>query len=71
MRKRAYVYIWLGHSVVQHKLIEHCKSTIIKNTFLKCQAIQSPTVNLNKKPKQKGTKYVDQVLRAQVCQKKN
>ena len=30
MRKRMYKYVWLGHSAVQQKLTEHCKSTITK-----------------------------------------
>ena len=28
-QKVIYVYIWPGHFIVQHKLIEHCKSTLI------------------------------------------
>ena len=29
VRKRMYVYVWLGYFAVQQKLTEHCKSTII------------------------------------------
>ena len=43
VRKRMYIYIrvyryshvWLGHFVVQQKLTEHCKSTIIKKKLKK------------------------------------
>ena len=30
MRKRMYVYVWLGHFALEQKLIQHCKSTVIK-----------------------------------------
>jgi len=30
VRKRIYIYVWLGHFAVQYKLIEHCKSTIME-----------------------------------------
>ena len=29
MRKRMYVYVWLGHYAVRQKLIQHCKWTIL------------------------------------------
>ena len=32
---RTSIYVWLGHCVVQHKLTEHCKSTIILKKFKK------------------------------------
>ena len=31
MRKRIYINMYVGHFAVQEKLIEHCKSTRIKN----------------------------------------
>ena len=30
MRKRMYIYVWLGHFAVQLKLAQHCRSTILK-----------------------------------------
>ena len=30
MRRGMCMYVWLGHSAVQQKLAQHCKSTIIK-----------------------------------------
>ena len=31
VKKRMYMDVWLGYIAVQHKLTEHCKSTIIKH----------------------------------------
>ena len=34
MRKRMYIYICLGHLVVQKKLAQHCKSTLFIYLFI-------------------------------------
>ena len=31
VRKKIYIYVWLGHFAVQQRLKEHCKSVIIKH----------------------------------------
>ena len=47
VRKRMCIYVWLGHFVVQKKLTEHCKSTIIEKIKIlkKCKTCKQTFVS--------------------------
>ena len=52
VRKRIYIYLWLGHFAVQQKLTEYCEATIIEKKILKKKKSTSINIFIRKKLKE-------------------